>query len=222
MKIRTQKILEKIVILLVGYGFIALVLGDWMYALTIVLGAIIFALIVKIFTGFYVPTESLFKRKFVLQSIGFGIGIFFFLLIQSYFGENAYQIEVKHIVVSAIATLITVALMTFVFKKGNKLDRFYEDDQLEPGEVILLQSQAVYLTDEVEQNGVLILGEKFLYFIHKKDAFFQKFDRSIKIIEKKWWIWPTGLDMGEGVEIRVSFPRFWLKKINGPQSIREI
>ncbi len=185
------------------------------YVIAICLGGLVFGLSTILIKAFLIPSQWIFNHRFGFEGLLFMIPLL--LLISA---TNDYGFSIKCLMIDFIfGGIFGFFLMGYFFrsnynKKANAIasDKPNVDHQL-------LNDLAFYKEGNSTIIGKLILTKQKLLFIpDDSDISITEIElpdhkQSISIRKSKFGI-PNGIIINENLQLSLSYPRLWIKKIN--------
>lgn len=168
----------------------------------------------RLFAGFVLPSEWLFKSRFILYGLGFGllIGILNFSTRTVEINEFRLYELIKALIISTVVGVIILGPVTYVrynlLKKKTRI--FYNGDSV-ISDFVFSKDMTGHL-----KPGMLVMTKERLLFYSSKDRYCL-FDIALneinpKIDKDKFLGIPRGLSFGENkILLYVMFPYLWMK-----------
>lgn len=218
MKTKTFLLLLVVVILFIGFNLLLKIYfkePDSVIVM-IILSGLFFGLLGSIFIGYFNPPTWLFRFRFLINEIGFGIMIGFVLFFSRSIKDQTFVISdlIKFTILASIIAIILGGSRSYIkFKKLVK-------KTFDPREKdLLLTDSAIYKSSNGEISvGRLLLTNEQLIFYSSKDnecLYDPKLTEIIPTIERsKFLKFPRGLNLlPDETKLYLKFPYHWLKAI---------
>ncbi|MFZ4398984.1 MAG: hypothetical protein ACOYO1_03030 [Bacteroidales bacterium] len=184
-------------------------------------GIIVFGLFAGIFivllNAYFIPGKTLHKIRFLLYGLLYGIALFIFNYLNHFSEEE--NIRTIGLGVSFSISICIGFLLGSVFLTWNyRVIKNQTPISLMPEEFIILEDSAYIYNEDSMGKGRLVLSNKRLVFIFldKEISNFEVYFSikiSVELSSNKFDI-PNGIILSEKEsEIRVKFPKLWLKEI---------
>ena len=175
------------------------------------LGGLLIGILINLINGYAIPTKWAFKNRFGINGV---IVLVFYIIISPLWTGHAISIQAL-----LVGFVFGFFILGFLFKSNysTAISKKSFDKSLLDDEII---SDFCFTNENVKNvEGILILtNNKRIMFIpldFEKPLFnFDLFELKKAKLQRKFGL-PNGIIINDNINISVSYPRLWIKEING-------
>ncbi len=184
---------------------------------SIIVFGVIGGIITVLYSGFTTPTKWIFKYRFLIDGILFGIGVHLFSTLTNLTDSGNLDTSLfirKFFVSAAVGILIFSSIQYWTYKVIKKRTPFKSLD----GEMEIIADAATINNEDIAERGRMILTSNRLCFVSSKNGkiiFELDFTDSPQNIQIAYRMGiPTGIYIpANATTIQVRFSCFWLREI---------
>lgn len=205
--------------ILIGLTFLLLnfwIGESYLSILVIIVLPLIFGVIQRFFVGYGLPSRGLFRRRFLLYGLGFGMMLGLVLFFARSLNDRSFttlDFTIWMLIYISMGGLFWGSIITYKFRELKKKTNG-EEDHLDS-----ISDFAIYRDAKNEINrGRLVLSDGKLTF-YSSELEGCLFDTPVMelnpvIHRSKFLGIPDGFSLNNELEwVRVNFPYYWMKKI---------
>ena len=178
---------------------------------------VIGGIVAVLYSGYITPTKLIFKYRFWIEGFLFGIGSFLFSTLTDLTENGSFDTSniIRKVLVGAgVGVLVFGSMRYWIYTSIKKNTPFKSIDC----EKEILADAARIETDDINENGRLILTTNRLYFISSAKNSKIIFDISNKDTTEIQIVYKFGIPNGifiveNATKIHVRFPGTWMREI---------